>query len=224
MMDPMRAFLECRYDDARAQATAEFRCWVEAAIAAACGDFRTALDRGAEAFSYPRTRARAAVTIGSVFRQQGAFGRSEAIDEAALALADTDEDRAHLLISHAADAVGGPDPARCFRRLTLAVSICERPTPRLEVRHAWVATEYAILTGDPRAAVGHAERALVRSDGMPRHLAKSSLFLGIAARLSGDLPRAASVLEDAIGSADAVGARPVAEVARRERESITAGP
>jgi tetratricopeptide (TPR) repeat protein len=223
--ESLDAFLACRYDDALAAAASEGeRGWITAAIAGARGQLEAAIEPARLAFEDPDWRTPAALTLGSVLRQLHRYGEAEAIDEAALATASTPMDRANLLVSYAADAVGVADPARCFRRLELAVTLCDAADDRLRVRHAWVATEFSLLIDDPDAAVTHARRALSRSNAMPRHRAKSELFLGVALASAGDKQRAIESLGRAADLARSVGAAHIADIANQQSRATAASP
>lgn len=219
--DALTAFLECRFEEALQAASSDAeRNWVSAAVSCARGDLEAAIEPARDAFEDPRFRTAAALTLGSALRQLGRYTEAETIDEAALSTADLASERSHLLVSYAADAVGLGDPDRCFRRLQLAVSMCERPDARLRVRHGWVATEFCLMTSDPTAAIPHAERSIAASDGMPRHLAKSSLFLGVAHASAGQTTQAIAALDRALEGARAVGARRIADIALRQRSML----
>lgn len=198
--------------------------WLRAYLAAAAGEFtgaerlaRGVLSRRAD----PATRARAAVTLGSVLRQTGRHAEAREVERRALRTAPGSEHRAHLLIGIAADAVGLGD-LRAVDRSLARVSVppgCWRASIRLQ----WVRCERELLAGRPRAAAAHARRALaisVRRDAR-RHEAKSLLFIGASltdVAASGRAPdRAATeagrALRKARTVASRIGARPIAEVA-----------
>lgn len=158
--------------------------------------------------------ARAAVTAGSALRQLGRHEDAAAVERAALRTAPPDQ-RAHLLIGLAADAVGLGDARMCKRRPTEAAAALPARDSRARIRLAWVRAEHAFMIGRPCAAVTLAREALARSRtaAMPRHEAKSLLFLGVALRECGR-PDATKALALARDRANECGARPVARVAR----------
>lgn len=203
------------------------RAWADGFVACAQGRFADAIALAQIPFEDDQMRPHAALTLGSAFRQTRRYTEAEAVEEAALALVADPELAAQLLVSLAADGIGLADLPRCFRRLELAVSLVERPTERLVVRHAWVSTEFALLRDESAPAIASARRAVAHSAGMPRHLAKSHLFLGVAltseakasvaskeaADSAGEARRA---FEAAIAEAEAIGATPIVEVARAQ--------
>lgn len=208
--------------------------WLGSYLAAARGDFAVA-ERLAERVLRsgrpdPAWAARAAVTLGSVLRQTDRHAPARLVEAAALRRARTVEDRAHLLIGLAADAVGLGELA--------AVDATLRRVPaardwRVRVRLSWVRCERDLLAGRPSVAVRHARAAVVVSERekAARHVAKSHLFLGAAlldaarSREDAQLPReAARSLRRATAVATRIGARPIAAVAgellpRRRRET-----
>lgn len=192
--------------------------WVRAYVAAARGRFTpaAAIAEGlARSAADPSVRVAASVTLGSVLRQTGRHREAVPWDRRALRLARTPSERAHAFVGLAADAVGVGDAERCGARLAEASRAAPRDDWRARVRLDWVRTEHALLRGRPRLAAGAASRALDRSRAARarRHEAKSLLFLGVALAESGD-PRARALLARAERLAAAIGARPIAVVAR----------
>jgi hypothetical protein len=156
---------------------------LRAYLAAALGDFAEAERLARRTLRStrldPASAVRASVTLGSVLRQTGRHAAARVVESAALRRARRPEDRAHLLIGLAADAVGLGDLA--------AVNAALRTVPatrqwRVRVRLAWVRSERELLAGRPEAAARHARAAVVLSERehAARHTAKSHLFLGAA--------------------------------------------
>ncbi len=128
-------------------------------------------------------RSLAASTLASHRRQLGRHADALALDERALRTAAGDPDAVFdALLGLAADAVGLGDAAAAAHRLgATAPLVPGGPTGwRHRVRRGWVATEIALLTGDPGSAVAAAAAALTdaRAVSAPRHVAKCLLFLG----------------------------------------------
>jgi len=175
------------------------------------GDFGRAL---AIALPLSRVSAAAAVTAGSALRQSHRHADAEAVERRALRIASADQ-RVHLLIGLAADAVGLGNASACARRLVAAAAALPTRDPRARIRLAWVRTEHALLIDAARDAARHAREALrrSRSAGFARHEAKSLLFVGVCLRRLG-AARWRSIVEQAAEIAAASGARPVQDVAR----------
>jgi hypothetical protein len=209
---------------ASARGDASATC-VRAYVAAARGELARA-DRLARRVlasldADPSLRARAAVTLGSALRQRGRHADARVVERAALRGARRAEDRSHLLIGLAADAVGVGDLAAVDDALR---RVPETPRGwRVRVRMRWVRCERELLAGRPARAAGHARAALAlsRRAGAARHEAKSNLFLGAAliesARRAGAPPRlereAVDSLRRARAQAERIGARPITRVA-----------
>jgi hypothetical protein len=162
----------------------------------------------------PVLAALAGAALASHLRQMGGHGRARRHDaEAARRLAaqrrapwqrdepDADGvDRAgaltDVLLGLAADAIGLHRPDQAKRLHSAAVRAGGDANWRVTVRVHWVATELALATNDPAAAVDHAERAreVARSRGATRHTVKSTMMLG-AALTSGGTPKGRSRAE-----------------------------
>lgn len=182
---------------------------MRAYLAAAAGSFADAEARARRLLDDPEVGVAAALTLGSVLRQTARHDLARAIDDDALRRASSAEQRAHALISLAADAVGVTDRTTCARRLRAAGDIVPARAWRARVRLAWVQTEHALLTDDPARAVVCARDALARARRADarRHEAKSLLFLGVA------LGGGQAELRAARALARELGARPIAQVA-----------
>ncbi len=170
----------------------------------------------------PVAAALAGATLASHLRQLGGHGPARRLDaEAARRLAGPairqrrDEDggdragaRVDVLLGLAADAIGLHRPAearRLHEAATRAAGGGGRVGWRVTVRVEWVATELALATGDPTAAVGCAQRALAAATAVraTRHTVKSTMMLG-AALTSGGTPDGRSRAEDLLtGALDA---------------------
>jgi hypothetical protein len=109
-----------------------------------------------------------------------------------------------VLLGLAADAIGLGRPAVAARLHDAAMRAAARDeTWRVTVRIEWVATELALATGRPAAAVPHAERAVALStvEGGTRHTVKSTMMLGAALTAEGTpdgRSRAEALLTDAV--------------------------
>ena len=190
--------------------------WLRAYVRCATGDLAGALALAlplARTAEDPLFRARAAVTAGSALRQLSRHAEAQDLERSALSLGT---ERAHLLIGLAADAVGLGDPGACARRLHQARDAMPARDPRARIRLEWVRCEHALMKADPAGGAAFARAALKRSRiaGYRRHVAKSWLFLGVALSEAG-LRSGDDALRNARDEATAIGAEPVAEVARR---------
>jgi hypothetical protein len=154
----------------------------------------------------PVLAALAGATMASHLRQLGGHAAARRHDaEAARRLAVPDRapttadpygtDRTgalvDVLLGLAADAIGLHRPAeavRCHEAARRASGDTE-PSWRVTVRIDWVATEIALATDRPTAAVTHAEHAteVATAHGAVRHTVKSTMMLG-AALTSGGTP------------------------------------
>ncbi|HEX5405846.1 MAG TPA: hypothetical protein VFX16_26520 [Pseudonocardiaceae bacterium] len=158
----------------------------------------------------PVLAALAGATMASHLRQLGGHAAARRYDaEAArrLAASDRASDRSatpadpygmdrtgalvDVLLGLAADAIGLHRPAEAARLHDAArrASGDTEPAWRVTVRIDWVATEIALATDRPAAAVRHAERAtaVATAHGAVRHTVKSTMMLG-AALTSGGTP------------------------------------
>ena len=206
-------------------ASASDTIWLRAYLAAARGDFARAERLAREVIRAPRasteTKARAAITLGSVLRQGDRHTEARVVDAAALRTARGDDLRAHLLIGLAADAVG------LGRLADVDAALGRLPSSardwRVRVRLRWVRCERELLAGRPGAAAGHARAAVALATRYraARHEAKSHLFLGAALLVAATRrPRREDLVREAERSlrrsrsvADRIGARPIAAVA-----------
>lgn len=157
----------------------------------------------------------AASTLASLHRQIGRHVDARVLDEAALRSAGGDPDAVFdALLGLAADAVGlgDADLARVRLRQTGPLVPAGPAGWRHRVRRGWVATEVALLTDDPVAAVAVADRALAeaRTAGAPRHVVKCTLFAGVARLVADAGADGADGAEPADGGAGADGVRLVA--------------
>ncbi|MCA1834462.1 MAG: hypothetical protein ABR548_00915 [Actinomycetota bacterium] len=204
---------------ARSDPNADLSAWLIAYVACAQGRFRRALVlcESLARSDVAAIRVRAAVTAGSALRQRHLYDEAEAIESRALRNAPSEE-RAHLLIGLAADAVGRGDAGLCARRLGAAHHALRSRDWRARVRLDWVRCEHALLTGDAIRAVRVARAALLRSRraGARRHQAKSLLFLGVSLRSAGKYGADESLLE-ALRLAEETQAAPIVTVVRSLR-------
>lgn len=188
---------------------------MRAYVAAARGAFADAERRATSLLgASDDTAMRAALTLGSVYRQTDRHALARPLDERVLAGSSDPEMRAHARISLAADAVGLGDAAACARHLGAAERLVPTGAWRARVRLDWVRCERALMVDDAAAAVAHARGGLSRSRRARarRHEAKSLLFLGVALRVAGRRG-ADDALTGARDIARSVGARPIARVA-----------
>lgn len=196
--------------------------WLRAYIAATRGAFIDAEAGARRLLRSADVGVAAALTLGSVLRQTDRHALAQPVDSRALRDADTLEERAHALISLAADAVGAGDRQACARRLRAATAVVPAGAWRARVRLCWVQTEHALLCGDAGRAVAAANVALARARraGARRHEAKSLLFLGVAlgeahreqGARSTDLSGVAELRRARILARE-IGAQPIARVA-----------
>jgi hypothetical protein len=161
----------------------------------------------------------AAATLASVHRQLGRHEDGRAWDERALAVAgNAPEAVFDATLGLAADAIGLGDAATAGERLAAAD---EQATGRSDwwrqrVRLDWVRAELALLTDEPAAALARAGAAVARAEGSgaPRHVAKGTLFTGVAQLQLGDVDAAVVSLRRAAGLAESLGATPLVWPAR----------
>jgi hypothetical protein len=157
----------------------------------------------------------AASTSASVSRQLGRHAEARRSDEQALGLADgVGEAAFDATLGLAADAVGLGEPAEAAARLEQAGALVVGDGEewwRQRVRLSWVQAEVALLTDRPADAVVAAESAVARAERSraPRHVAKGSLFLGVARLQVGDAATAAATLRRAATLAEGLGALPL---------------
>lgn len=174
---------------------------------------QTAGEAGAEARLFGSL---AASTSASVSRQLGRHAEARRHDEQALGLADgVSEAEFDARLGLAADAVGLGESDEAATRLEQAGALVPAGDGqewwRQRVRLSWVQAEVALLTDRPADAVVAAESAVSRAERAraPRHVAKGSLFLGVARLQVGDVATAASTLRRAATLAEGLGALPL---------------
>lgn len=148
---------------------------------------------------------------GRLRRELGDHAGAQRLEEPALQLAEDDVDRAMLLLSLAADAVGLGDAELARNRLTDARRLLEEraaPGPRADrqrLRATWVEVEVAWMMGRvPDASVssrlprldgaGAVQVPDIYRAGSRFHLAKGLLFAGV---VHGDVRLLAGALEHA---------------------------
>ncbi len=156
-------------------------------------------------------------TSASLHRQLGRHAQARVLDSAALAIAEAagseGEALFDALLGLAADAVGLEEPSEAREQLARARAVAlARPDGwRQRVRVHWVAAEVALLTGVPADAVAESSAALTLAEasGAPRHVAKSSLFLGVSLAQAGRVDEARSTLHRAGLLAESLGALPL---------------
>jgi hypothetical protein len=137
-------------------------------------------------------------------RQVGRHAAAQELDERALLLADTDEERADATSGLVADALGVGDSDRAFALLPAARQAAVGWRGR--IRLGWVVAELSLLVGELRTAVAEADEALTaaRLAGAPRHVTKSLLVRGVARHVAGDRDGALDLLT-ALEQAQAAG-------------------
>lgn len=221
--------LEGRYEVAS-------KSWEQAFVACAQGRFGDAVAIGISCLPQVpiNEAARLRLTMGSSLRQMRRYDAAAALDrddESFPAAA-----RVHLAISRAADHVGAANSAAAsetlrpsFEDLLDAFGAQDHPidVERARIRHAWVATEIALLLGQPSQALEvidplfqtlH-ERERV-SASWPRHVAKTALFRGVVLADLGRYEDAKGDLRMAVEMASPLGAVPVVQVATQVLDSI----
>lgn len=165
-------------------------------------------------------------TLASHQRQLGRHTEALEYDQRAAATAPASHFGARFdaALGLTADAVGLGHVAEAATRL-IGVEALAGAHPldadwRTRVRRGWVATEIALLRGDPTTAVDLAEEALVTAvaAAAPRHVAKCTLFLGASRYVryrdvGGGLTPVRTMLADASSAATALDALPLLWVA-----------
>ena len=190
------ALLAADHEPVARSTAGQARAWLTGAALGALGRFAAAEAvlrplAGAEGGSYASL---ACSTLASHQRQLGRHADALAYDQRAEATIPAAKDplsesaRFDAELGLAADAVGLGRVDEAVERLARAdpgVPTNSVTDPvlagwRRRVRHGWVATEIALLGGDPAAAVVLAADALAEALAAkaPRHVAKSALFLG----------------------------------------------
>ncbi|BBY07354.1 hypothetical protein MNVI_26720 [Mycobacterium noviomagense] len=201
-------------------ATTPYQRWLRAVAAGGQGRYGSAhSDLAALLRSAPtgRLASLAHSTQGSFLRQLGWHALARHWDGRALAVAGDDaEATADALIGLAADALGLGRFAAAETLLARAdkvLSAAEIPVQRLAVRHAWVAAELAMVTGEGATAVRHAEAAVALANAggfvSARHRAKSDVVLAAALCSAGDLDRARTVGDDTLEATARLGLVPL---------------
>ena len=198
------------------RATTDAELWLRAVAAAGQGRYSCALadleqlERRADAGPL---RALGLSTRASFHRQLGWHDRARPLDGQSLALAGTDaEGGADALIGLAADALGVGRIAASACALTRASRlVSDAGVPRLPVRHAWVSAELAMVRGDGRSAIAHAETAVALAGdlGSVRHHVKSTVILAAALCCAGETAAARHQADDALAGAARAGLVPL---------------
>lgn len=147
-------------------------------------------------------------TQASFLRQLGGHDAARGWDGRAVLLAGTDDEAAaDALVGLAADALG----VGRFAAATRLLARVDRGAGRQAVRQGWVSAELAMMTGDGRAALKHAEaaRELAGAGASLRHRVKSDVVLAGALCCAGDLDRARTVADAALAETDRLGLVPL---------------
>ncbi|MGV1035593.1 MAG: hypothetical protein ACOYD0_01040 [Candidatus Nanopelagicales bacterium] len=181
--------------------------WLLGVCLASAGRFGTALNTLAPlteldppAAPQARWAALSQTTAASCLRQLGQYERAYKHDARACRVAAEEPAVAFdAWIGLAADAVGIGDAGLAGERWATAVAAMCEADWRQAVRRGWVATEIALMTGDPVNAAAASQSAVRRSRSAqaPRHLAKSLLFKGVCAIELGQPERAKAPLAEA---------------------------
>lgn len=163
--------------------------------------------------------ALAAATLASVHRQLGRHPDGRAWDGRALAVAGSAPEAVFdATLGLAADAIGLGEADAARERFAAAGELVEGRTDwwRQRVRLDWVGAELALLTDDPAGALAYAAAAVSRAEtsGAPRHVAKGTLFTGVAQLQLGERAAATASLGRAAGLAESLGAIPLVWPAR----------
>ena len=184
--------------------------WLLGVSLGAAGRYRDALVALETVPEGSTWRSRCLSTSASLHRQVERHSEAGVLDEQALRLARSDDDRCDALLGLAADAVGLGDVALARSRwLESSSALGAEWRPR--VRWGWVATEIALLDGNvdqARAAARDSVRLSVQA-GAPRHHAKSLLFSGVAELMAGHHGAARHELAIASALSDDIGAWPL---------------
>ena len=194
--------------------------WLSAVARGALGRYGEALDLvlplvepepSEDLGPHAEVRAAACATAASLLRQIGDHPAGDPLDQRGLELLSrlpTDsvpDTRLDCAVGWTADAVGLGDLALADERLAAArESVTAAHTWRPLVRLHWVETEVALMAGDGPAARAGAAAAVALSSAAdaPRHLTKSSMFLGVAQALGGEVMPARETLRAAAATAD----------------------
>lgn len=185
--------------------------WLRAVAAGGMGRYASANAALAELLSgrpEPRLASLALSTRASFLRQLGWHWSAHDWDGRAWAAAGADPEAGlDALIGLAADALGVGRLAISAGLLDRAARLARRsPTPRSEIRLAWVRAELAMAAGDGAVAVGHAERGVELAEAaapaLGRHRVKSDVVLAAALCCAGDLSAARTLADDALAAAD----------------------
>ena len=154
-------------------------------------------------------------TQASFLRQLGGHDLARGWDGRAHALAGPDmEASADALIGLAADALGMKRfaaSAALLGRVRLLLDGGPALSDRLPLRLTWVAAELAMVSGDGRAAVRHAEHARELAVTAPsvRHRVKTDVVAAAALCSDGQLERARRIGDDALMSTERLGLMPL---------------
>ena len=155
-------------------------------------------------------------TRGSFLRQLGWHDAARLHDGLALATAGDDTEAAvDAFVGLAADALGAgryAASAALLGRARAALGSADGLAMRLPLRVAWVSAELAMVSGDGRAAVRHADAAADLA-GVPgvgaRHRVKTAMVVAAARCSTGDVDAARSVADDALADAGRFGLLPL---------------
>lgn len=224
-VEPLQRAVEIAHGDGR-EAEATAAAWLLGVCLAASGRYGSAMAvLEPLASSQPAEPDRrlfaslAAATLASVLRQLGRHEDAREWDQRASdTSAGAPEAEFDARLGLAADAIGLGDAETAARELIAAAEHAAGRNDwwRQRVRLDWVRSELALLTDQPQEAVERAAGAvaLAEGSGAPRHVAKGTLFTGVALLHSGDLESAASSLRRAAGLAESLGATPLVWPAR----------
>lgn len=134
----------------------------------------------------------------SHLRQIGRADLAAALDESAIAVANTEEALVDAQIGWAADALATGEVPAAIERLATIDEDSERISHRVRVRGLWVRAEVSLATGDVAAAVIAAQAAVDASRAVSaRHTAKSLMITAAADIAGGHLLSAAAALAQA---------------------------
>lgn len=195
--------------------------WLLGVCYASSGEFSAAEDvlqellphDADESQAMPRLEAAlAATTLASIRRQQHRYLDAQDLDEWALTL-DPVGAAFDARIGLAADRVGQADPSGAAEYLDWAVAVIADDDWRQRVRAGWVQCEISLLLNEGEQARDVALRAahVAQQAEAGRHVSKSLLFAGVAARSCGD-PSATDLLAKSGELASNLGLQPILEV------------